>query len=35
MGYRKVSILEQLLYIMEATLERRWKWITRERTEDH
>lgn len=35
MGYRKVSFLEQLLYIIEAALERRWKWIARERTEDH
>lgn len=28
MGYRKVGFLEQLLYIIEAMLERRWKWIT-------
>jgi hypothetical protein len=30
MGYRKVRFLEQLLYIIEAALERRWKWITGE-----
>ena len=28
MGYRKVRPLEQILYLIEAFLERRWEWIT-------
>ena len=34
MGYRKVGFLEQLLYIIEAMLARRWKWITGERKDN-
>lgn len=30
MGYRKVGWLEQILYVFEAALERRWQWITGE-----
>lgn len=29
MGYRKVSALEQILYIIEAVLKKRWEWIFR------
>lgn len=28
MGYRKVSYLEQILYVLKAAAEKRWKWIT-------
>ena len=28
MGYRKVRSLEQILYLIEAFLERRLEWIT-------
>lgn len=34
MGYRKVGFLEQLLYIIEAALEIRAKWIFGERKKD-
>lgn len=27
MGYRKVSFLEQILYVIEAAMKKRWKWI--------
>ena len=28
MGYRKVRSLEQILYLIEDFLKRRWEWIT-------
>lgn len=30
MGYRKVRSLEQILYLIEDFLKRRWEWITKE-----
>jgi hypothetical protein len=34
MGYRKVRPLEQILYLIEAFLKRRWEWITKESDRD-
>ena len=28
MGYRKTRSLEQILYLIEDFLKRRWEWIT-------
>ena len=34
MGYRKVRPLEQILYLIEDFLKRRWEWITKESGRD-